>query len=343
MAGTLKEKQLAEQVYNKLQGLGCPLVEGLFLQEADGMKDLLCAPSQHRTNILKWICGSCSPSLKEKLSALRSTQTDVLIQEMTHFGYEMMLCRCDDLDLVKGLAPPLRQLHFMEQLLTLVPDTQSERWSVGEVLVQNEEFLGELMSVPAQLSALLNPNCDPWSADLKELLRKRAPQGKRGQNRPVCGSRAEHTVEEASAMLQSTQRVLEDLHKECVFLQSEGVSPRPRLSPCALRLAVSDLSQLMSAFSQSFNTEFKGYCQLKPPGLSPDSQSFHTVHQLLLSCNQELQALEQLADTSSTVSVTARNMQTDRQHWGDGQKHTMPARLEELKKRYSEFLSLRPA
>ncbi|KAG5832996.1 hypothetical protein ANANG_G00297180 [Anguilla anguilla] len=346
MAGTLKEKLLAERVYSKLQCLGCPLVEGLFLQEAGGMIGLLCTPSLHRTDILKWICGSCCPSLKEKFSTLKSTQTDTLTQEMVRFGHEMMLCGSDDLDLIKGLAPPLRQLHFMEQLLALVPEKQADcaELSVGEVLVRGEEFLGELMSVPhmAQLNALLNPDCSPWSADLRELLRRRAPPGKTGE-RSVCSKPDEDAVAQASALLQSTQCVLEDLRKECVFLQLGGVAPRPGLSPCALRLAISDLSQLMSAFSQSFNTELKGYCQRGPPALSPHAQSFHSVHQLLLTCSQELQALQQLSDTSSAVSATVKHMQTDRKYWGDGQKYTLPARLDGLKKKYTEFLSLHAA
>ncbi|KAJ8345550.1 hypothetical protein SKAU_G00297430 [Synaphobranchus kaupii] len=347
MAGTLKEKQLVERVYSKLQGLGCPLVEGLFLQDADSMKELLCTSSLHRTDILKWICVSCCPSLKEKFSALRSTQTDALIQEILRFGHEIMLCRPDDLDLIKGLAPPLRQLHFLEQLLALVPvkQTQSAELSVGQVLGRSEEFMGELMSVPhmGQLTALLNPACSPWSADLRELLLRRAPQGKTGQSRPACGKPAEDTVVKASALLQSTQSVLEDLRKECVFLQPGGVSPSPRLSPCALRLAITDLSQLMTAFSQSFNTELKGYCQRRPPALSPNAQSFYNVHQLLLTCNQELQALQQLTETSSAASATVNRVQTDRKYWGDGQKYTLPARLEGLRKKYTEFLSLRPA
>ncbi|KAJ8251744.1 hypothetical protein GJAV_G00224970 [Gymnothorax javanicus] len=345
MAGSLKENQLAEHVYSQLQGLGCPLVEGLFLQDADSMKNLLTTPSLHRTDILKWICGSCCSSVKEKISALRSTQTDKLNQEMAHFGHELMLCGPDDLDLIKGLAPPLRQLHFLEQLLTLLQEERrvSAEQSLGVSVQRNEELMAKLMSAP-QLSALLNPEFSPWSADLRELLRRKGPpQGPTGQQRSARAKAAADSVEEASALLQSTQCVLEDLREECVFLEPEGSTPRPRLSPCALRLAISDLSQLMSAFSQSFNSEFKGYCQRSAPTLSSNTQSFQRVHQLLLTCDQELRALEQLSDTSSAVSASVRHLQTDRKYWGEGQKYTLPARLEDLKKKYTEFLSLHPA
>ncbi|KAI1884245.1 hypothetical protein AGOR_G00224460 [Albula goreensis] len=344
MAGTLKETQLAERIYSRLQDLNCPLVEGLFLQEADSMKDLLCTPTLHRTDILKWICVSCCPSLKGKFSSLRSTQTDAVLQEMVCFGHEMMLCEPDDLDLIQGLAPALRQLHFMGQLLALVPNRCPDRaeLSVGQVTVGGQELLRELFSAShmAQLTVLLKPTCNPWSADLRELLRHKASQSKMGQNKTSYVKPAEDSVAVASALLESTKRVLEDLRKECTFLQSDDTSPSPRLSPCALRLAITDLSQLMLAFSQCFNTEFRGSCQRRPPALSPNSDSFRTVHQLLLTCSQELQALEQLLDTSSTMAMTVKQIETDRRYWGDGHKHTLPAKLEGLKKKYTEFLSV---
>lgn len=39
-----------------LQAVSCPLVEGVKLQDSESILQLLCAPSQHRTDILTWIC-----------------------------------------------------------------------------------------------------------------------------------------------------------------------------------------------------------------------------------------------------------------------------------------------
>lgn len=38
------------------QAVSCPLVEDVKLQDSDSILQLLCAPSQHRTDILAWIC-----------------------------------------------------------------------------------------------------------------------------------------------------------------------------------------------------------------------------------------------------------------------------------------------
>uniref|UniRef100_A0A671TVJ9 Uncharacterized protein n=1 Tax=Sparus aurata TaxID=8175 RepID=A0A671TVJ9_SPAAU len=62
----------------------CPLLEGLNLQEADSMLQLLCVPSQLRTDILAWICS-------------RYNKMAVLWQEL-------MLCKADDLNLITKVA-----------------------------------------------------------------------------------------------------------------------------------------------------------------------------------------------------------------------------------------------
>ncbi|ROI74439.1 Long-chain-fatty-acid--CoA ligase 1 [Anabarilius grahami] len=97
MAGNSKEQQLSLRVYNTLQSLGCPLVDGLYLREADSVQELLCSPSLHRTDILKWIC------TREKLSKIKAAQNENLIQELTRFGNEMMLCKANDQDLIKDV------------------------------------------------------------------------------------------------------------------------------------------------------------------------------------------------------------------------------------------------
>uniref|UniRef100_A0A8C2G7U8 Uncharacterized protein n=1 Tax=Cyprinus carpio TaxID=7962 RepID=A0A8C2G7U8_CYPCA len=58
----------------------CPLVDGLDLREPDSVQELLCSPSLHRTDKLKWICASICPSLKEKFSTIKATQNEDLVQ-----------------------------------------------------------------------------------------------------------------------------------------------------------------------------------------------------------------------------------------------------------------------
>ncbi len=127
------------------------------------------------------------------------------------------------------------------------------------------------------------------------------------------GSHGEESLTEAMALLQSTQSTLEELHKEvgpscavfhiwynvfvfynnimilsvpqCEFLQSHSSGSAAVLSPCALKVAISDMSQLMTAFGHIYNTDFKAYCQRTPPALNSGANVFQSVHQLLHTCN----------------------------------------------------------
>uniref|UniRef100_A0A8C7KMB9 HAUS augmin-like complex subunit 7 n=1 Tax=Oncorhynchus kisutch TaxID=8019 RepID=A0A8C7KMB9_ONCKI len=169
MAATSKEHRLSQHVYATLQTLSCSLVEGLYLREADSMQELLCTPSQHRTDILAWICSSICPSLGKKLPSLRSKDPISLSQELAVFGQEMMLCRTDDLDLITGRACPLRQLWFLEQLLTLVPDSvdSSEDSRAGGEGLLKELFCPEALP---HLTHALTPTLNPWPSDIRYTL-----------------------------------------------------------------------------------------------------------------------------------------------------------------------------
>eukprot|EP00067_Danio_rerio_P043390 XP_021329293.1 HAUS augmin-like complex subunit 7 isoform X2 [Danio rerio] len=359
MAGISKEHQLSLRVYNTLQSLGCPLVDGLYLREADSVQELLCTPSFHRTDILKWICASICPSLKEKFSSIKSTPNEESIEELTRFGYQMMLCKANDKDLIKGLAPPLRQLVFLEQLLRVIQADASlcsgQNSSSGDEGVKSNDLLEELISQDhlPDLYMLLDPACNPWPAHIREhLIRTHSAHNKINGNHSKFSdfvsrsdqdsrlvSHGEESLTEAMALLKSTQSTLDELHKECEFLQSHS-SGSAVLSPCALKLAISDMSQLMTAFGHIYNTDFKGYCQRSPPTLSSEMTVFQSVHQLLHTCNTELEAVKQLSETSTSLTHTLQQLQTDRRYWSKGEKHTLPKQLEELKNRYMAFLSL---
>ncbi|XP_072553047.1 HAUS augmin-like complex subunit 7 [Salminus brasiliensis] len=356
MAGDSKQQQLAVRVYSTLQNLGCPLVDGLYLREADRMQELLCTPSLHRMDILKWICIRICPSLREKFSTIKSEQSEEVVKEITRFGHEMMLCKPDDQELVQGLATSLRQLLFLDELLMIAQDsneTSSKENPSGNEGIRNEDLLNELMS-PDHLSdlvQLMNPVCNPWSAHIREHLRatqlacaktnhsKASDFNHRSHQRSGLGKIDNEDLVKAAELLQSTQSALAELRKECKFLQSDPGGPVASLSPCALKVAISDMAQLMTAFSHVYSTDFKGYCQRAPPVLNPHAHVFQSVHQLLHSCNMELEALQQLSETSSSLTETVRHRQTEKRYWAKGEKHTLPNQLEALKNRYTAFLN----
>ncbi|XP_029362239.1 HAUS augmin-like complex subunit 7 [Echeneis naucrates] len=309
MAGSdTTENRLARFVYAALQAVSCPLVDGLYLQEADNMLHLLCTPSQHRTDIVAWICSRINPNFAtSKGMSTRSKDPDVLIKEMAVLGQELMLCRAGDLDLIRGDTNPLRQLQFLEQLLTLIPKcSKSAGYRRDEELLLNELYAVE--NLP-HLMQMLQPTCDPWPAHMKALCKGTKSSAKSSKNDADVGT-----------LLEFTQSALEQAQSECEYLIDEPQSPII-FSPNSLRVAACDLQQLMATFSHVYETDLNAYCSRDSPSFSTETAVFQRVHRLLLACNTELEMLKEVSETSLFMSEGVNSLQTHPHHQGRGENH----------------------
>ncbi|XP_034394020.1 HAUS augmin-like complex subunit 7 isoform X1 [Cyclopterus lumpus] len=328
MAGALKEKQLVRHVYAELQAVSCPLVEGLYLQEADGMLQLLCVPSQHRTDILAWICSSVNPNFaNSKTMAVRSSGPDVLTKEIAGLGQELMLCRADDLDLIRGEASPHRQLLFLEQLLTLVPGCKKSAGNrLDQEMLLNELFTDENLPL---LTQMLKPTLDPWPAHIKAL--------RMGSKSSLKPSREE--AADVAALLQLTQSTLQQLQSQCEFLSSEPQSPGV-FSPSSLRVAACDLQLLMATFSHVFETDLRANCSRDAPSFSAEAEVFQRTHRLLLASITELEMLKEVSDASVSMTEEVNQLQTQPYYWSRGEKRKFSDQLEELTRRVQDLFPL---
>ncbi|KAF3859911.1 hypothetical protein F7725_000166 [Dissostichus mawsoni] len=153
---------------------GCvlPLVEGLYLQEADSMLQLLCTPSQHRTDILAWICSSINPTFAfSEAISLRSKDPEVRIKvillwsviqtEMSVLGQELMLCRAEDLDLIR--SSPAASVPAAAAVLVPACEKSAGHRTDQETLL-NELYAAE--NLP-HFTQMLAPTLDPWPAHIK--------------------------------------------------------------------------------------------------------------------------------------------------------------------------------
>ncbi|XP_044856720.1 HAUS augmin-like complex subunit 7 isoform X2 [Mauremys mutica] len=335
----------AASVYEQLKELRCPLLDGVFLAEPGAALGLLCAPSAQRLELLAWLCARANPPLRERFATLTDSQTEEKTQEMAKLGSDLLLCRSEELDLIKGEASAERQLRFMEQLLDVIryldaitgtdsgDSTTSREESLRGAARRNEEFLREVFSSPS-LPALLAPSLPPCTADIKPLLLEEPAPHTRSR---LSGRSSGKTLAELSRTLEEANATLERLSAEGSSLRGGAEPLDPGLALQTLALAACDSHQLMGAFGQVYETELREHCGRGPaPQLSPCGPLAQQLHQALTLCTQGLQALAQLSDTSEQVVQTAERRHGDE---GTGPPATLPAKMEELRRRYQARLA----
>ncbi|XP_029464959.1 HAUS augmin-like complex subunit 7 [Rhinatrema bivittatum] len=344
MASTLSF--LVVSVYRRLKELECPCLEGLYLTDPETMQELLCTPSIHRLDILEWLCTRVYPPLQDYFSSLRESQSELKVKEMAKLGFELMLCRQDDLELIKGLSSPQQQLSFMDQLMDVIPSPSSswQRLETGDsaspsteesfqsCIREKEEFLRELFSSP-HFQAVLNPECNPWPSDIKPLLL--AGEGTMQRRSQAPRKSLENVLGKVLKVLTDTSATLEKLKEECSFLNSNAASSDTTVQ--TLKLAVSDFHQLIAAFSQVYENAFQEHCGRAAPPISTCGPLFQAVHQSLSLCSQELQAISQLVETSEKIVQAVEMRQQRAETWGGSSRTTLPAKISELRQNYKEF------
>ncbi|XP_077185788.1 HAUS augmin-like complex subunit 7 [Paroedura picta] len=339
----------AVSLYELLKKLGCPALEGLFLSQPEDIERLLCTPSSHRLDILEWICVSVYPPLQGQFSSLKESQRDMKIKGMAKLGSDLMLCRSDDLDLIEGKASVEKQLCFLRQLTAVIPTRQiiglsdsgsfsgsfsSQEESFREVAKKNEKFLKQVFCSP-NLQALLNPECHPWSSDVKPLLLSEEALQKRS-HLPMVSH--EKTLLDVSKELEETAAALQDLRAQCSFLRGTPAGVDHPLDGATvlqtLKLAISDFGQLLVAFEQVYENELRKHCERPAPQLSPCGPLFKAVQWDLSLCVQELTSLAQLTETSQDIVNLAERQHEEKLAWRGATKATLPAKLEELQRKY---------
>ncbi|XP_061908179.1 HAUS augmin-like complex subunit 7 isoform X1 [Entelurus aequoreus] len=327
MADALKETERAHRIYTSILAVPCPLLEGVHLQDSEDMLQLLCTPSQLRTDILTWICCSIDPNfgnLKEKASKVRDP--DILTRGIAALGQDLMLCKRDSLDLIKGDANCRQQLQFLEQLVAVVLDCHVSTEQGAEMLL-NTLFAAESMP---HLTQMLTPSLDPhWPSNTTVFVHKNPKSNLKPRR---------DNADNIAAVIQSTRSVLEKLQSECHFLK-DGVPSSRVFTPSALHLALGDLQQLMTTFCHVYETDLKACCARESSSFSAETEVFQRVHGLLLACNTVLEMLKEVSEASVCVSDQVSRLQTELYCGSQGKKGTLSDQLEELTKRYKDYVS----
>ncbi|XP_074872788.1 HAUS augmin-like complex subunit 7 isoform X2 [Carettochelys insculpta] len=336
----------AAAVYEQLQELDCPLLDGGLRPEPEDALRLLCTPSARRLELLAWLCARAYPPLQEQFAGCQDAQAEAKAQEMARLGSDLLLCGSDDIKLIKGEASAERQLWLLEQLLDVsryleaipgldVRDSSSSSLEEGlqGATRRSEELLHEVFTSPS-LPALLAPILPPCPSDIQPLLMEEPALHQRHQRVEGAGRKR---LTELSRALEEANAVLEQLKAESCLLWG-GMEPLPPEQALrSLALAAGDSPQLMAAFRQMYEAELRGSCccgpTLQPSPCGPLAQR---LHEALTLHTQELQALAQLSDTAEQAMQTVVQRLSEERG-----SHTamLRVRMEELRQRYQAYLA----
>ncbi|XP_019746999.1 HAUS augmin-like complex subunit 7 isoform X2 [Hippocampus comes] len=321
MAAVSNEKERAERIYTRLLAVPCPVLEGVCMEESEDILQLLCTPSQLRTDILTWMCCRIDPnfaSLKGKAS--RTQDLDILTNGMAALGQDLLLCRVDSLDLIKGEASCQQQLQFLEKLLAEVSDFSMS--TAHDMKMQlNALFADENL----HLAQMVTPSLDHcFSNDTVIHKGAKTPKPRRDNSESIA------------TLLQSTRSMLEQLQSEFV---TTNEAPNARLfTSRALHVTVCDLQQLMTTFCHVYETHLSVFCTREPPSFSADTLVFQSVYERLQACCMELEMLNEASDASASVKQEVSQLQIKRCCASQG-KGTLHDHLEKLTRRIKALLA----
>ncbi|KAM9828182.1 HAUS augmin-like complex subunit 7 isoform 2-T2 [Syngnathus typhle] len=321
MAAVSNVTEQARRIYSRLLAMPCPLLECVYIEESEDMLQLLCTPSQLRTDILTWVCCSIDPNLASlKENALRTRNPDILTNGMAALGQDLMLCRGDSLDLIKGDAGCHQQLQFLENLIAEVSDLSAST-------AHDMKILLDTVFTDENLAQIVTPSLDPCFSNVPVLCKSAKSTKPRRDN-----------AESSAALIKSTRSMLEQLKSECEFLTTKE-EPNARASACrALHVAMCDLQQLMTTFCHVEETHLRVFCTKERPRFSADPQVFQRVHELLQAFSTELEMLNEVSEASTAAKQFVSHLQTKRCCTSQGEG-TIYDQLDKLTERYNASLS----
>ncbi|XP_072459287.1 HAUS augmin-like complex subunit 7 [Notamacropus eugenii] len=340
----------ALRVLGRLKDIDCPFLEGLYITEPRTIKQFLCTPSIYRLLIVEWLFARLYPSFGHSFATVPNSGAKVKMTEMTRLGHELMLCGPDDQNLIKGSTSVKEQLYFFNQVLdqvtSLDPEYVTSFFSVEEnfckLAKDNRTLLKKVFS--SRVHKILGPKLNPLPVDIKPLHGLHPLEAKKTM------------VEELSEKLTKLTEMVQALKGEVLsrqdsanklFLHSatrcpiQGSSCHGRISSQGngtLGLTLSDFHHLMVGFIHVFEDKLHEYCNRPAPSINPCGPFFHSVHENLTLCNQELKAVNELMDTSMKVENITEQPQRERAYLGEGNRMvTLVEKLKQLKQKYMLF------
>ncbi|XP_077988395.1 HAUS augmin-like complex subunit 7 [Glandiceps talaboti] len=334
---TEKYNRIARTFKDRLQALECPLTEDV---DESWIVQLIFAAGEPRIRLLQWLFSRYDVRLADLLDAQfmpSDTKMDSRLQRLLYISSVLGLCRPDDIDLVRGSASKAKQISFMDQLLDLVctvdatedpskramssPGLIDESLSLCEQ-VDHDYSLVDGIARGEDVSTLFSSGLDLLPLDLmkqmKVSLKERGIPDTEGVPLPDFQSLLQALNEVTSQLERSTSHLEELKHNYAYPEYEEQWSERVSKT---MQLALSELSQMVTGFTFTFENEIRQWCNRAPPALTDVGKAFKRVYILLQHFTEMLQNLssvktsfhsikERTGDKKESVAAAHRHQQS---------------------------------
>ncbi|XP_033114702.1 HAUS augmin-like complex subunit 7 [Anneissia japonica] len=308
----------------RLESLDCPYIEEV---DDSWISELLFQPGEPRIRLLQWVLARLDPKLQELMEnqyGPSDTKMDSRLQRILLVTSSLGLCRVDDIDLIRGATSSARQNAFWDQLLDIVcisdasedhrkqelasPGIISETLPLEEQL-HNDNKLMDSISKMDNLSAMFDAKLKLLPPDLMRLIDSSAKaDGFAAGERPlppdlqklqaVAAQLAMDLSAANSQLLLLTQNYNYPKHDDQVMSTVSEI----------MKLILSELAQLITSFSYSFENEMRQWCNKTPPKLTQLGPTFKAVHSSLQQFSMILQGLATVRGSFSNLrSVSTRH------------------------------------
>ncbi|XP_071961083.1 HAUS augmin-like complex subunit 7 [Antedon mediterranea] len=291
----------------RLESLDCPYIEDV---DDSWVTELLFQPGESRIRLLQWVFARLDPKLQEMMEnsyAASDTRMDSRLQRLLVIASSLGLCKMDDIDLIRGAASSSRQNAFWDQLLDIVcindasddhrkhqlasPGMISETMPLQEQLHHDSNLMDSIAKMDS-LSAMFETKMNILPPDLMRMINNTAKaDGFADGERPLPPDLKKLQAVAAQLAMDLSAANTQLLHLTQNYNYQKDDDQVVSTVSETMKLILSELAQLITSFSYSFENEMRQWCNKAPPKLTQLGPTFKDVHSSLQQFSVILQGL----------------------------------------------------
>ncbi|XP_071479115.1 HAUS augmin-like complex subunit 7 [Diadema antillarum] len=304
------QEKLSRSFKQRFDALDCPFVDGV---DESWIAELLYQPGEARIRLLQWLLSRYDSKLAEMFDSqywTSESKMDARLQVITEVCAYLGICRPGDIDLVRGVSTShSSQAAFWDKLLDIVyiSDMCDESRALGvsshgvvsESLPLWDQFSSDCHFISSlahgrDLQEALSTKQSLFPPDITRTLAKRAAaeeQGGEQKSPPNMDALLEMSTRLSMELIQANQHLTE--LKEAYPIPEKNPKAADKVRQ-TMKLILTELVQLVTNFTFSFESEMRQWCDKAPPRLTQLGPAVKRVHTLLQQFTSLLSSLRSM-------------------------------------------------